>query len=390
MFISTKHEVKMKINRRDFIKTASVGGAALFANAEPKSIERVKTNTIPRWRGFNLLDYFSPRPPHNPNGRTTEDDLRWMVDWGFDFVRLPMAYPRWIKYDATPIRAEDVYNIDASVLESIDELVALAHKHGLHVSLNLHRAPGYCVNAGFVEPFDLWSDQAALDAFCFHWQLFAKRYRHFSSEQISFDLVNEPSTRADMNDQHSRRGAVPGAAYRRVAQAAAAAIRAFNPDHLIIADGNNVGNNVTPELIDLGVAQSCRGYLPAIISHYQAPWVYKNSENLPKPVWPGKIGEEEWHRGRLEAYYEPWIALKEQGVGVHCGECGCWKNTPHEVFLAWFGDVLDVLTDNDIGYALWNFRGDFGVLDSNRSDVSYEDWYGRKLDRKLLELLKRH
>ena len=41
-----------------------------------------------------------------------------------------------------------------------------------------------------------------------------------------------------------------------------------------------------------------------------------------------------------------------------------------------------------IGFALWNFRGAFGVLDSGRADGVYEDWHGHKLDRKLLDLLK--
>jgi hypothetical protein len=77
------------------------------------------------------------------------------------------------------------------------------------------------------------------------------------------------------------------------------------------------------------------------------------------------------------------------GVGVHCGECGCWRKTPHNVFLAWFGDVLDILTSNGIGFALWEFSGDFGVLNSNRADIVYEDWKGQKLDRKLLELIRK-
>jgi hypothetical protein len=75
---------------------------------------------------------------------------------------------------------------------------------------------------------------------------------------------------------------------------------------------------------------------------------------------------------------------------VHCGEAGCYNRTPHEVFLAWFSDVLDILTGHGIGYALWNFRGSFGILDSGRKDVAYEDWNGHKLDRKLLDLLKKN
>jgi endoglucanase len=379
------------ITRRYFIKT-SLAGAAALVNVPTKNLFEAQQNSIPRWRGFNLLDYFSPfAGPHDESYRTTEDDFRWMSDWGFDFVRLPMAYPRWIKFDRSkPIRPVDLYNIDEHVLVEIDQLVALAQKYGLHVSLNFHRAPGYCVNAGFNEPFDLWKDQAALDAFCFHWSMFAKRYKDIAANKISFDLVNEPSVREDMNEQHSKRSAVPGDVYRRVAQAAARVIREVNPDFIVIADGNNVGNDVIPEIMDLGVVQSCRGYYPAIVSHYRAPWVYKMTDDLPAPVWPGKIGDEEWGRARLEKYYAPWIELTQKGVGVHCGECGCWNRTPHQVFLSWFGDVLDILTENGIGYAIWNFRGEFGVLDSGRRDVEYEDWHGHKLDRKMLDLLLGH
>jgi hypothetical protein len=99
---------------------------------------------------------------------------------------------------------------------------------------------------------------------------------------------------------------------------------------------------------------------------------------------------EAYGKPRLEEYYRPWIELAASGVGVHCGESGCWNKTPHSVFLAWFTDVLDILTANRIGYALWNFQGDFGILDSRREDVDYQDWYGHKLDAKLLALLKAH
>ena len=37
-----------------------------------------------------------------------------------------------------------------------------------------------------------------------------------------------------------------------------------------------------------------------------------------------------------------------------------------------------------------NCRGSFGVLDSGRSDVQYEDFEGHKLDRKLLDRLQRY
>jgi len=314
-----------------------------------------------------------------------------MVDWGFDFVRLPLAYPRYVEYDRTShIRPAEVCKINEQEVDRIEAFVRKAQDQGLHVSLNLHRAPGYCINAGFYEPYDLWKSKEAQEAFVFHWAMWAKRFESVPASKISFDLLNEPALRSDMNDQHATKSPIPGDLYRTVAKGAVEAIRAANPGHLVIADGNRVGNLVTPELKDLNIAQSCRGYFPGYISHYKAPWANKDPERCPTPVWPGTMNGEPFGKARLETYYQPWVELAKAGVGVHCGECGCWNKTPHEVFLAWFEDVLDILTASDIGYALWNFRGDFGILDSRREDVDYQDWRGHKLDGKLLELLKRH
>lgn len=382
-------------NRRDFIKktvmtaaAVSLAGKAAFAFDKTNASK----NALPRWKGFNLLDYFSPVAYRNPDpSRTTEDDLRWMRDWGFDFVRLPMAYPRYLDLDRSKqITKDDFYKINTKVVDEIEQLVQMANKHGLHVSLNLHRAPGYCINAGFYEPFNLWKDQDAQDAFDYHWGMWAERFKNYGRDKISFDLVNEPAYRENINDQYSKSSALPGDLYRKVAKGAIDAIRTVNPDRLIVADGNNGGGDVVPELIDLNVGQSCRGYYPHYVSHYQAGWVWKNPADAPKPVWPGNIDGKYFSRQTLEDFYKPWIELKEKGVGVHCGECGCYNKTPHDVFLAWFGDIVDILTQNGIGYALWNFRGDFGILDSGRQDVKYTDWYGHQLDSKLLDLLKAH
>jgi endoglucanase len=375
--------------RRKFIKkTAALSGAIGLAANIPFAFSKTTIkNKLPKWKGFNLLDFFSPYP-NNERPETKEEYFQWMSDWGFDFVRIPMAYPYYLNIDYDKnIKIKEVRKIDRKKTDKIENLVHLAHKYNMHVSLNLHRAPGFCVNAGFYEPYNLWLDQRAQKDFCYHWKFWAKTFKNVSREKISFDLVNEPCMREDMNDQHSKRSAVPGETYRKVAKAAADTIRKQNPDHLVIADGNNVGRDVVPEIIDLNIAQSCRGYNPAIISHYKAPWVYKETENLPVPKWPGQVGDQYLSKAMLEEMYQPWIELVKKGVGVHCGECGCWNQTPHDVFLAWFADVLGVLSENDIGFSLWEFRGSFGVLDSDRQDVVYEDWYGHKLDRKLLDLM---
>jgi endoglucanase len=383
-----------KINRRLFIRNTTLAATAFTLGAKGAfaAISASSKNLLPRWKGFNLLDYFSPsQPGDSGTNMTTEDDFKWMADWGFDFVRLPMAYPRYLSFDRSKdITVDEVYKTNPKILDNIDQLIFMAQKHGLHVSLNLHRGPGYCINAGFHEPFNLWKDKTAQDAFNFHWGMWAERYKKISSDKLSFDLLNEPAYIEDMNDQFAKKGQVPGEIYHKVAEGAVKAIRAVSPDRLIIADGNSGGNNVIPELTDLKIGQSCRGYWPGLVSHYQAPWEWKDPSQAPVPVWPGTIDGKIYGRQQLEDFYKPWIDLKDKGTGVHCGECGCWKKTPHAIFLAWFGDVVDILTKNGIGYALWNFRGDFGILDSGRADVDYKEWYGHKLDSKLLDLLKKY
>lgn len=317
---------------------------------------------LPRWRGFNLLEMFTT----GSDGNWQEDDFRWIADWGFDLVRLPLCYTLWIEGD-------DVYKLHEPGLAKVDRAVELGRKHHIHVNLAFHRGPGYSVNRERQEPFNLWKDQAALDAFCFHWRTFAQRYRGMPSSQVSFNLINEPaSPGADM----TREG------HARVVRTATAAIRKVDPDRLIIADGVDWATTPCPELADLGIAQSCRAYTPHTLTHYKAEWV--DSAGWPAPTWPSA----EWNRQKLEAHYRPWAELAKQGVGVHCGEGGAYNKTPHPVVLAWLRDALEILTGHHIGYAIWNFRGSFGILDSDRADVAYEDFHGHHLDRKLLSLLQ--
>lgn len=383
--------VNSKSKRREFLKKSLVlAGSIGLAGHQAFSLSHSRETTqnkLPKWKGFNLLDNFSP-DPRSSWGGSTEEDFKWMADWGFDFVRIPMAYPSYLKFDRSrDIKPEEVYQIDEEAVEKIEQLVYLAHKYNLHASINLHRAPGYCINAGFHEPYNLWKDREAQEAFYWHWNMWAGRFKNVSRDKISFDLLNEPAMIEDMNDQHSSKTMVPGKLYAEVAEKAANAIWEENPDHLVIADGNQVGTKVIPEITHLPIAQSCRGYYPGIISHYKAPWAMKEIDNLPPLKYPGQVGDQYLSREMLEKFYQPWIELVRSGTGVHCGECGSYNKTPHHVFLAWFGDVVDILSTNGIGFALWNFRGDFGILDSGREDVDYEDWYGHKLDRKLLDLI---
>jgi len=85
---------------------------------------------------------------------------------------------------------------------------------------------------------------------------------------------------------------------------------------------------------------------------------------------------------------QPYRELADRGATVLCRRVGLLERTPHAVTLSWMRDFLSLLERRQLGLALWCFRGSFGILDSNRSDVAYENWRGHKLDRRMLELLR--
>ena len=58
--------------------------------------------------------------------------------------------------------------------------------------------------------------------------------------------------------------------------------------------------------------------------------------------------------------------------------------------IQWLEDYLRLWKERNMGWAMWNLRGSFGILDSERADVEYEEFRGHKLDRKMLDLLRKY
>lgn len=366
------------MNRREFLKTSGAFAAmsitGLKANAAVKA--KKPDMSFSKYRGFNLLAKFGE---WGPRAKFEEEDFEIMTEWGFDFARIPMSYWRWASKD-------NCFKIDEEVIKDIDEVVEMGKKYKIHVNLNLHRIPGYCINGRKQEPVDLYEDtpenmRKAMEGASFHWKMFAKRYKGIPNSQLSFDLINEPPHTKD-EKRHVE-----------VVTAMVKAIREEDPERLIVSDGKDAGRTPIFGIADLGVVQSTRGYTPMTITHYKADWVGQGAfESSGVPTWPLKGNDGTvWDKAALKArLIDTWMPLVKKGVPVHVGEWGCYNKTPHDVVLAWMKDVLSLWKEVGWGQALWNLKGDFGVLNSGRTDVQYEEYKGHKLDRKMLELIKEY
>lgn len=350
-------------------RAALVGlaGAAVASAAGAADVPHVTAAKLPRWRGFNLLEKFTL----DRNAPYRERDFDFIAAFGFNYVRLPLDYRIWT--DASGAIREEAF-------DDIDDAVKFALGRGIHLTICLHRAPGYCINPP-KEPLDLWGDGEGSDEarrqFARQWRLFAARYRGVPADALSFNLVNEPP-------------AVTEEQYLRVATAAVEAIRQEDPDRLVIADGRGGGRDPTPLLAKLKIAQAGRGYEPFHLSHYRAGWV-QGSDTWSAPTWPLKTGSGVVDQRALwREHIEPWQKLEALGVGVFIGEWGAYNKTPHDVVLAWMKDCLENWKKAGWGWCLWNLRGDFGPLDSGRSDVKYLEHGGLNVDVKMLELLQQY
>lgn len=296
--------------------------------------------------------------------------LDFMAKYDFKFLRLPTDYRFWI---------DDLDGrIHESFLKLLDSYVHESVSRGIHISLNLHRAPGYCINGWEQESTNLWADEAPQKVFHRLWEAVAERYKGKYLDLMSFDLVNEPPAegqRGFTRDIH-----------QKVIRSVTQAIRNIDSQRTVVINGLAGGHLAMPELADLDVVHSGRGYQPMSVSHYKAEW-WDGSKGMAVPTYPCDYEGTHWNREALWEFYAPWREVAALGRPVHIGEFGCYKYTDNAVALAWFKDLFDIYRESKWGYSLWEFDGNFGIANHGRPGTVYENFEGLKIDRGLLDLM---
>lgn len=77
-----------------------------------------------------------------------------------------------------------------------------------------------------------------------------------------------------------------------------------------------------------------------------------------------------------------------ENIPVMIQEFGVFNQTPHSVTLDYLRDVVSVFNKNKLGYAMWNLIGTMGIIGSERSDMTYEQYRGKQLDREMTTILQ--
>lgn len=213
----------------------------------------------------------------------SENDVRRIAESGFDHIRLPL--------NARLLQDEDGRPMEAG-FALIDRCIEWCRTHRLWLLLDLHGAPGGQTGTNIDdsprgEP-DLFIDPARYrDKTIALWVELATRYRH-ETVVMGYDLLNEPLP----NDWQHKYADELVALYNDLT----AAIRAVDPDHLIMYEGSHWATNwsIFTEVWDKNcVLQFHRYWMPPDRAHIAE--YLEARERLGLPIYMGEGGENNLH-----------------------------------------------------------------------------------------------
>ena len=326
---------------------------------------------IGSWRGVNAVSmFYSPwnKTDDCAYGRYLESEFILFKKCGLNFARLPIDYRFFVS-------AYDWEHWLEDGLEKVDAAIEYGRKYGIHVNLCLYRAPG---KVGYpADPNNnnrIVKDSVAQEAFKRIWREFARRYKGIPNSELSFNLVNEP-TFSEKDFIHVFGETVD-------------AIHKVDPGRFIILDGNQCATKPVPHFFNVPLTgQSFRGYAPHPFSHCG---VWYGGARPGTVHWPKSADDKEaqWVvDGQAKMLAKQDCIPK--GYPVMIGEFGCYAKMDHESCLKWMEAGFREWKKRGYGWAIWDYDGPFGFVDSGRPDAEYIEIDGRKIDRKMLELLRR-
>ena len=330
-----------------------------------------------QWFAQSASDYSAART----NRYTDAADIALMAKLGFDNVRLSI--------DATPLegRPHGADGLNAEFLGRLDNAVDTMLADGLAVTIDLHPESSYKEKVR--------TTSEGVDRLVMLWRRLAAHYATRDPERVFFEIMNEP----EVSDPYRWAGIQAGVA---------AAIREAAPKNTIIATGPNysdIQDLLTQQpLADGNVIYNFHFYDPHEFTHQGAGWgsawwIY--THGIPYPAtessMPDLVKEvpDAAARFQLERYWlDHWDAHrirltideaaawgKTNGVPLICNEFGVFREQVDEQSrMNWIRDVRTALEADGIGWAMWDYRGNFGV-------VWKEDGQAAKVDGKVVAAL---
>jgi len=322
-------------------------------------------------RGINLNDWFTSwSNPERYGASFTLQEAAFLKSAGFTFCRLPLSPDLLFDPSHPAVVSANIRYVDAAV--------KLLLGAGLAVVLD----PIHESSATDEWERRLYNDPGFRSAVAAYWEALARHFAAISRDRIFFEVMNEPHL--------SAREKVAPSWWQPVQAELAAAIRRGAPENTIIATGEEWGSIAglvaLKPLADRNVVYSFHWYEPFTFTHQGATWtapVQAELSGIPYPSSPALVapaaaalrdpkaralveryGKERWNiQGIRSGIAKAAAWAKANGVPLLCGEFGAYRKVaPEPDRLRWIADVRRTLESFGIGWSMWDYETDFGLV----------------------------
>ncbi len=320
--------------------------------------------------GVNASMWFAQSPQDYSAARTDKyidnADIQLIARMGFDHVRLSI--------DPEPLTRQPVgaNGLNAEFLSRVDRAVDQMLASGLAVIIDVHPEEPY--------KFRLRTGTDGVARFEAMWAALASHYATRDPNMIFFEVMNEPEVEDDFR-------------WQGIEAQTIGVLRKAAPTNTVIAVGAHWDSlqdmlRLTP-FADGNLIYNFHFYEPYEFTHQGATWStgwWRYTHGVPYPANDTDTAAmtpvlqqipDAADRLELERYFlDDWNARhirllldaaaqwgQANGVPVICNEFGAFRDHSQPAARAqWIHDVRTALEANGIGWAMWDYRGNFGVV----------------------------
>ncbi len=322
------------------------------------------TAEAPFHRGVNLTQWFQTSDVRQVQfTKFTKQDFLNIQSLGCDVVRLP------INLIAMTDGAPD-YAIDPLFFYFMDQIVDWAEELDMYLLLDYHATSD-----------ETFTDPNLEDSLIKMWSQMAEHYKDHSNF-ILYEIINEPH---DISD----------AKWNAIQQNVLQTIRTIDTKHTIIVTPAGWGsyNNLDdmPVLDDDNIIYSFHFYDPFLFTHQGATWSNMGPlRGVPFPYDADEMPEvpeeleDTWIANSLRYSYKTDgtvanvkklidIAIQfrdERNVDIFCGEFGVYdRYADPEDRVFWYGVAPLYLSENNIPWTMWDYKGGFGLFEKGTAGL---------------------
>lgn len=324
-------------------------------------------------RGINLAFWFwlpQTEEEDDIQSRFSDSDFNYLVQAGFTFVRLPIDLS-YLLDEEDPDQINDAHLAELDI--ALDRLLTA----GLAVIIDIHSTASPEVDSPvFSERLEDGSE--FLPTFLLFWENFARNLSTRDPEMVFLELLNEPVFEDHPEDWPS------------ILTQLAAAARRGAPEHTLLVSGTSWsdidGLLMLDPLPDRNVIYYFHFYEPFPFTHQGADWAGEEVltlHDVPYPSSPETVqsvitladsdqdrqtityyGDERWGYDKIHARIQlaaDWA--DDHNVRLLCDEFGAYGETISPAQRAiWVRDVRLALESFGVGWAMWEYDGDFALV----------------------------